>query len=77
MRTEIAVRSLTDFTGATYLGANLDIHPYGVRSTQWSDFTQPRTDAPVRFRRVAVRKRDAWGTGWDHYSKSETFRYGY
>lgn len=49
MRTEIVVRSLTDFTGATYLGANLDIRPYGVRSTQWSDFTQPRTDAPVRF----------------------------
>ena len=49
MRTEISVKSLTDFTGATYLGANLDIHAYGVRSTQWSDFHAPRTDKPVRF----------------------------
>lgn len=43
----------------------------------WTDTTTPRTDRPVRFRRVAIRKRDAWGMGWDHYSKSETFRYGY
>ena len=44
----------------------------------WMEFAHiPRTAAPVRFRRVAIRKRDAWGTGWDHYSTSETFRYGY
>ena len=43
----------------------------------WSDATTPRTDRPVRFRRVAIRKRNVWGTGWDHYSRSETFRYGY
>lgn len=43
----------------------------------WTDSTTPRTERPVRFRRVAIRKRNAWGTGWDHYSKSETFRYGY
>lgn len=45
--------------------------------SNWDDTQTPRTATPVRFRRVVVRKRDAFGTGWDHYSKSSTFRYGY
>jgi hypothetical protein len=49
--------------------------PWSVFS--WTDAHIPRTEKPVRFRRVAIRKRDAWGMGWDHFSKSETFRYGY
>lgn len=49
---------------------------YG-RPHGWTDAHIPRTEKPVRFRRVAIRKRDAWGMGWDHFSKSETFRYGY
>jgi hypothetical protein len=43
----------------------------------WDDAHIPRTSAPVRFRRVAIRKRDGFGTGWNHYSLSQTFRYGY
>lgn len=41
----------------------------------WDDATTPTTDTPVRFRRVAIRRRNAWGTGWDHFSKSETYAY--
>ena len=56
-----------------------DLAAFGpfYRSAGWTDAHIPRTEKPVRFRRVAIRKRDAWGMGWDHYRKSETFRYGY